>query len=143
MAIKELFGRFFKKEAPASGHYLTGREVRAIAKANAKVMFALEKRKHRTADESEFTTEMRDNGNILEIDDLHTYFFTDQGVVKAVNGVSFDVPQNTVVGVVGESGCGKSVTSMSIMQLLQGPQGQIYSGQIRFKSYDFVRDDKG
>ena len=143
MALKEFFGKFIKKQAPSSGHYLTGREVRAIAKANAKVMFALEKRKHRTADESEFTTVMRDNGNILEIDDLHTYFFTDQGVVKAVNGVSFDVPQNTVVGVVGESGCGKSVTSMSIMQLLQGPQGQIYSGQIRFKSYDFVRDDKG
>ncbi len=143
MAFKEFIGRFFKKEAPTSGHYLTGREVRAIAKANAKVMFALEKRKHRTADESEFTTEMRDSGNILEIDDLHTYFFTDQGIVKAVNGVSFDVPQNTVVGVVGESGCGKSVTSMSIMQLLQGPQGQIYSGQIRFKSYDYVRDDAG
>ena len=143
MALKEFFGKFFKKEAPASGHYLTGREVRAIAKANAKVMFALEKRKHRIADESEFTTTMQDNGNILEIDDLHTYFFTDQGVVKAVNGVSFNVPQNTVVGVVGESGCGKSVTSMSIMQLLQGPQGQIYSGQIRFKAYDFVRDGNG
>ena len=143
MALKEFFGKFFKKQAPTSGHYLTGREVRAIARANAKVMFALEKRKHRTADESEFVTEMRDSGNILEIDELHTYFFTDQGVVKAVNGVSFDVPQNTVVGIVGESGCGKSVTSMSIMQLLQGPQGQIYSGQIRFKSYDFVRDGKG
>ena len=75
MAIKEFFGKFFKKEAPASGHYLTGREVRAIAKANAKVMFALEKRKHRIADESEFVTTMQDNGNILEIDDLHTYFF--------------------------------------------------------------------
>ena len=124
-------------------HYLSGKEVRAIAKENAKVMFALEKRKHRKAEESEFLSTMRDEKNILEIENLHTYFFTDQGVVKAVNGVSFNVPQNATVGVVGESGCGKSVTSMSIMQLLQGPQGQIYSGSIRFKACDYRRDAKG
>ena len=126
-----------------SSHYLSGKEVRAIAKENRKIMNALEKRKHRRADESEFTTEMKDPANILEIDDLHTYFFTDQGVVKAVNGVSFNVPKNATVGVVGESGCGKSVTSMSVMQLLQGPQGQIVSGAIRFNSHDFKRDAKG
>ena len=124
-------------------HYLSGKEVRAIAKANAKVMLALEKRKHRKAEESEFLSTMRNEKNILEIENLHTYFFTDQGVVKAVNGVSFNVPQNSTVGVVGESGCGKSVTSMSIMQLLQGPQGQIYSGSIRFKACDYRRDAKG
>ena len=124
-------------------HYLSGQEVREIAKANAKVMFTLEKRKHRKADESEFLSTMRDEKNILEIENLHTYFFTDQGIVKAVNGVSFNVPQNSTVGVVGESGCGKSVTSMSIMQLLQGPQGQIYSGSIRFKACDYRRDAKG
>ena len=126
-----------------SSHYLSGKEVRAIAKENRKIMNALEKRKHRRADESEFTTEMKDPANILEIDDLHTYFFTDQGVVKAVNGVSFNVPKNATVGVVGESGCGKSVTSMSVMQLLQGPQGQIVSGAIRFNSHDFKRDSHG
>ena len=98
-----------------NSRYLSGKEVRAIAKANAKTMMALEKRKHRKADESEFVTEMKDPNNILEIEDLHTYFFTDQGIVKAVNGVSFDVPKNATVGIVGESGCGKSVTSMSIM----------------------------
>ena len=124
-------------------HYLSGKEVRAIAKENRKIMNALEKRKHRRADESEFTTEMKDPANILEIEDLHTYFFTDQGVVKAVNGVSFNVPKNATVGVVGESGCGKSVTSMSVMQLLQGPQGQIVSGAIRFNSHDFKRDSHG
>ena len=124
-------------------HYLSGKEIRAIAKENAKVMRRLEARKHRKADESEFVTTMKDDRNILEIEDLHTYFFTDQGVVKAVNGVSFNVPRNATVGVVGESGCGKSVTSMSIMQLLQGPQGQIYSGHIRFNSRDFRRDAKG
>ncbi|MBO5511108.1 MAG: ATP-binding cassette domain-containing protein, partial [Clostridia bacterium] len=126
-----------------SSHYLSGKEVRAIAKENRKIMNALEKRKHRRADESEFTTEMKDPANILEIEDLHTYFFTDQGVVKAVNGVSFNVPKNATVGVVGESGCGKSVTSMSVMQLLQGPQGQIVSGAIRFNSHDFKRDSHG
>ncbi|MBQ9069993.1 MAG: ABC transporter ATP-binding protein [Clostridia bacterium] len=104
---------------------------------------ALEKKKHRKADESEFVTEMKDNKNILEIENLHTYFFTDQGVVKAVNGVSFNIPKGSTVGIVGESGCGKSVTSMSVMRLLQGPQGQIYSGSIRFKSYDFKRDGEG
>ena len=134
---------FHKNQKKANGHYLSGKEIRAIAKANAKVMHALEKKKYRKADPSEFITSMKDPQNILEIDDLHTYFFTDQGVVKAVNGVSFNVPQNATVGVVGESGCGKSVTSMSVMRLLQGPQGQIYSGQIRFKSEEFVRDSKG
>ena len=120
--------------------YLTGKEIRAIAKANAKVMMRLEKYKNRKADESEFVTEMKDDRNILEIEDLHTYFFTDQGVVKAVNGVSFNIPKNATVGIVGESGCGKSVTSMSVMRLLQGPQGQIYSGSIRFKAYDYKRE---
>ncbi len=124
-------------------HYLSGKEVRAIAKENAKVMRELEKYKNRKAPESEFVTEMKDDANILEIEDLHSYFFTDQGVVKAVNGVSFNVPQGSTVGVVGESGCGKSVTSMSVMRLLQGPQGQIYSGSIRFKSFDFKLGENG
>ncbi len=130
-------------EEKKNRHYLTGKEIRAIVKENNKVIKALEKKKKRKADESEFTTQMKDASNILEVDDLHTYFFTEQGVVKAVNGVSFEIPQGATVGVVGESGCGKSVTSMSIMRLLQGPYGQIVSGSIRFKSYDFKRDEKG
>ncbi len=123
-------------------NYLSGKEIRAIAKENAKVMKRLEAEKYRKADESEYLTQMKNNDNILEIDDLHTYFFTDQGVVKAVNGVSFDIPKNSTVGVVGESGCGKSVTSMSVMRLLQGPTGQIYSGSIRFNAKDNNGDDK-
>ncbi len=123
--------------------YLTNKEIRAIAKANAKQIKKLEAYKNRKAEESEFLTEMKDDGNILEIDGLHTYFFTEQGVVKAVNGVSYDVPKNKVVGVVGESGCGKSVTSMSVMRLIQGPSGQIVDGSIRFKAYDYKRDEKG
>ena len=121
--------------------YLTGREIKAIAKANAKEMKRLEAYKNRKCDESEYLTEMRSPENILEIEDLHTFFFTEQGVVKAVNGVSYDVPKNAVVGVVGESGCGKSVTSMSVMRLIQGPTGQIVEGSIRFKSHEYKRDE--
>ena len=119
-----------------SGHYLSRKEVRSIAKANAKVMRELEAKKFRKCDESEYLSEMKDPANILEIDSLHSYFFTDQGVVKAVNGVSFEIPAGSTVGVVGESGCGKSVTSMSVMRLLQGPTGQIVEGSIRFRSSD-------
>ena len=132
-----------KTVAKKDNHYLSSREIRAIAKENRKITQALEAKKHRRAKESEFISEMKDDSNILEIEDLHTYFYTDQGVVKAVNGVSFNVPQNSTVGIVGESGCGKSVTSMSVMQLIQGPAGQIVSGQIRFKAQDFRRDKKG
>ncbi|MBQ4561082.1 MAG: ABC transporter ATP-binding protein [Clostridia bacterium] len=117
-----------------SKNYLSGKEIRAIARENKKVMKKLEAYKYRKCDESDYTTEMKNAENILEIEDLHTYFFTDQGVVKAVNGVSFNIPKNATVGVVGESGCGKSVTSMSVMRLLQAPTGQIYSGEIRFKA---------
>ena len=124
-------------------NYLSGREIKAIAKANAKEMKRLEAYKYRKAPESEFVTSMVDDSNILEIEDLHTFFYTEQGVVKAVNGVSYSVPKNSVVGVVGESGCGKSVTSMSVMRLIQGPTGQIVDGSIRFKSYDYKRDEKG
>ena len=132
-----------KSSGEKSSHYLSGKEVREIAKSNKKIMLELEKKKHRKADESEFVTKMRDEKNILEIEDLHTYFFTDQGIVKAVNGVSLNIPKNATVGIVGESGCGKSVTSMSVMQLIQGPTGQIYSGSIRFAAQDFKLDAEG
>ena len=132
-----------KDSKTAEKHYLSGKEIRKIAKENSAIMMELEKKKYRKCEESEFISKMKDDSNILEIEDLHTYFFTDQGVVKAVNGVSFNIPKNSTVGIVGESGCGKSVTSMSVMRLLQGPQGQIYSGSIRFKSEDFKRDENG
>ena len=126
-----------------NGGYLSGREIRAIAKENAKQIKRLEAYKNRRAEESEYLSAMKNPENILEIEDLHTYFYTEQGVVKAVNGVSYDVPKNAVVGIVGESGCGKSVTSMSVMRLIQGPTGQIADGSIRFKSVDYKRDGKG
>ena len=117
-------------------NHLSGKEVRAIAKENMRIIKSLEAYKNRKADESEYLGHMSNPDNILEIDNLHTYFFTEQGVVKAVNGVSFEIPKNTTVGIVGESGCGKSVTSMSVMRLIQGPAGQIYSGSIRFNAKD-------
>ncbi|MBQ6592780.1 MAG: ABC transporter ATP-binding protein [Solobacterium sp.] len=86
---------------------------------------------------------MHDENNAVEFDNLHTYFFTDAGTVKAVDGVSFDIPQGKTVGVVGESGCGKSVTSLSFMRLLQRPQGQTVAGEIRLnlgdKAYDVTK----
>ena len=134
-------GNAKKKDA---SHYISAKEAREIARSNAKEVRALEKfRKRRNVPESEYLTQMRDENNIVEFEDLHTYFFTDLGVSKAVNGVSFDVPKGKVVGIVGESGCGKSVTSMSLMQLVQAPQGQIVSGSIRFnlgdKAYDIAK----
>ncbi len=124
-----------KKNKPEG--YLTGKEIRAISKANRKITGKLEKNwKRKNVPESEYLTQMKDSRNAVEFDDLHTYFFTDAGTVKSVDGVSFDVPIGKTVGVVGESGCGKSVTSLSLMQLLQRPQGQIVSGSIRLNLGD-------
>jgi peptide/nickel transport system ATP-binding protein len=121
--------------------YLSAKESRRISRSNRKITKKFEKQhKRKNVPEKEYLTEMHDPANVLEIDDLHTYFFTDVGTVKAVDGVTFDVPVGKTIGVVGESGCGKSVTSLSIMQLLQRPQGQVVSGEIRLnvgdKAYD-------
>ena len=64
---------------------------------------------------------MGENGLLLEINDLKTHFFTDDGVVKAVDGVSFSIETGKTIGVVGESGCGKSVTALSVMRLISPP----------------------
>ena len=124
--------------------YLSRKEARRISKANRKITGELEKkRKRKNVPESEYLTQMHDPNNAVEFDDLHTYFFTDAGTVKSVDGVSFEVPIGKTVGVVGESGCGKSVTSLSLMQLVQRPQGQIVSGEIRLnlgdKAYDIAK----
>ena len=124
--------------------YLSAKEARKISRENRKITNQYEKkRKRRNVPESEYVTTMKNLENVVEIDNLHTYFFTDAGTVKSVNGVSFDVPIGKTVGVVGESGCGKSVTSLSIMQLVQRPQGQTVEGQIRLnlgdgKAYNIV-----
>ena len=112
-------------------HYISYKESKNIAKENAAAIRALTKQRAAYT-EADYLTEMKDPANIVEFDDLHTFFFTDNGVVKAVNGVTFEIPRGATVGVVGESGCGKSVTSLSLMQLVQAPQGQITGGSIRF-----------
>ncbi len=124
--------------------YLSGREARKISKANRRITDKMEKqRKRKNVPESEYLTTMHDPSNAVEFDNLHTYFFTDAGTVKSVDGVSFEVPLGATVGVVGESGCGKSVTSLSLMQLLQRPQGQVVEGEIRVnlgdKCYDVTK----
>ncbi len=124
--------------------YLSARESRRISKENRKITNEFEKKyKRKNVPESEYLTQMKNPANTLEIENLHTFFFTDIGTAKAVDGVTFEVPIGKTVGVVGESGCGKSVTSLSIMQLLQRPQGQIVEGEIRLnlgdKAYDITK----
>ena len=121
--------------------YLSGKEARRISKENRKITATLEKkRKRKNVPESEYLTEMKNPENTVEFENLRTYFYTDAGTVKSVDSVSFSVPQGKTVGVVGESGCGKSVTSLSLMQLLQRPQGQIVDGAIRLNTGDKVYD---
>ena len=124
--------------------YISGRESRRITRFNRRVTRKLEKERHdANKDPALYTTAMKDPNNVVEFDNVCTYFFTDVGVVKAVDGVTFNVPRCSTVGVVGESGCGKSVTSLSLMQLLARPTGQTVGGEIRFnlgdgKAYNIV-----
>ncbi len=130
--------------AKKDSNFISARESRRISKENQKITRRLDKRLSRKhVPESEFLTQMKDPQNVVEFDDLHTYFFTDVGTVKAVDGVSFNVPAGKTVGIVGESGCGKSVTSLSLMQLVQRPNGQVVSGEMRLnlgdKAYDVAK----
>ncbi len=83
-------------------------------------------------------TEQKTKQPLLEVKNLKTYFYTEDGVVKAVDGIDFHVFPGEVMGLVGESGCGKSVTSLSIMRLIS-PPGKIVSGEIIFEGKDLVR----
>jgi peptide/nickel transport system ATP-binding protein len=75
---------------------------------------------------------------LLEVEDLRTHFFTRDGVVRAVDGVSFSIQPGETLALVGESGCGKSVTSLSIMRLIASPPGRVVSGSIRFNGRDLL-----
>lgn len=132
-----------KKEGKKNSNYMTLKESRNILKHNIQQMRYYENLKKKNTDPSNYITTMKDKNNIIEIEDLETVFFTDNGTVKSVNKVSFNIPKGKIVGVVGESGCGKSVTSLSIMQLVQSPQGQVVGGQIRFNSDDLGEDENG
>ena len=81
---------------------------------------------------------MENNNNVLEIRGLNSYFFTEKGVAPAVDGLDLDVPKGKIIGLVGESGCGKSMTVKSIMGLLKYP-GRVAGGSIRFEDQDLTR----
>ena len=129
--------------ASKKSNYISIKESREIIKYNIKQMKYYESLKNRKANPDEYIVPMKDSKNLIEVDNLKTVFFTDNGTVMSVNGVSFEVPKNKIIGIVGESGCGKSVTSLSIMQLVQAPQGQIIEGEIRFNSDILSYNEKG
>ena len=127
----------FKKKDNKGVGYISAKTSRKISKFNRKVTKKLEREREDAGKDPElYTTTMKDPNNVVEFDNVCTYFFTDIGTVRAVDGVSFDVPKCSTVGIVGESGCGKSVTSLSLMQLLQRPSGQTVGGEIRFNVGD-------
>ena len=76
---------------------------------------------------------------VLEVKDLQTYFVTRWGIVKAVDGVSFNLRKGETLGIVGESGCGKSVTALSILRLIPEPPGVVTANAIRFDGVDLLR----
>ena len=79
--------------------------------------------------------------NLLEINDLATYFFTHDGVVKAVDGVSYSLEEGEIMGIVGESGCGKSVSALSVMGLVASPPGRIVNGSVLFEGDNLLEMD--
>ncbi len=79
------------------------------------------------------------NGNLLEVKDLRTYFHTEDGTVKAVDGITFDLQRGETLGIVGESGSGKSVTNLSIIRLVPTPPGEIVGGEVRFNNQDILK----
>lgn len=81
-------------------------------------------------------------GELLSIHNLKTYFYTRQGIVKAIDGVSFDIRKGEIFGLVGESGCGKSVTALSIMRLVPDPPGKIVHGDILFEGKSLLNRDE-
>jgi peptide/nickel transport system ATP-binding protein len=87
------------------------------------------------------TPAARPAADVLEVADLQTYFFTRGGLVKAVDGVSFSVPRGATLAIVGESGCGKSVTALSLMRLVADPPGRIVGGSIRLDGVDLLQLD--
>lgn len=134
-----LFDKLKGNGKPKDDTHISARESAKISRENRRITNIIEKeRNRRNVPESEYLTSMKNPENVVEFDNLHTYFFTDIGTVKAVDGVTFDIPKGRTVGVVGESGCGKSVTALSLMQLVQRPQGQIVEGAIRFDAGDKV-----
>ena len=131
--ILSILEKFNLKAKFTDDQHVSARELAKISRENRRITDTFERQHNRkNVPESEYLVAMKNPANVVEFENLRTYFFTDIGTVKAVDGVSFEIPRGKTVGVVGESGCGKSVTSLSLMQLVQRPQGQIVEGAIRF-----------
>ncbi len=81
-------------------------------------------------------------GTLLEVKNLKTYFFTDDGVVKAVDGINYDLQEGETIGLVGESGCGKSVSALSLLRLIQSPPGRIVDGEVWFEGENLLKVDE-
>lgn len=81
-------------------------------------------------------------GTLLEVKDLTTYFYTSDGIVKAVDGISYDIQEGETVSLVGESGCGKSVSALSIMRLIPNPPGRTVAGEVLFEGQDVLKMDE-
>ena len=116
-------------------------KARVRARAEKKLLRQLERqnnRKHTPL--GDYQTQMKNPEHVLEVDQLQSWFFTDAGILKAVDGVSFSVSKGQTVCLAGESGCGKSVLGLSLMRLLPRPQGQIVGGEIRLDTGGSVCD---
>jgi oligopeptide transport system ATP-binding protein len=81
-------------------------------------------------------------GTLLEVKDLKTYFYTDNGIVKAVDGISYDLDEGETIGLVGESGCGKSVSALSLLRLIPSPPGKIVDGEVLFEGENLLEVDE-
>src|SRR5437868_15545592 len=79
---------------------------------------------------------------LLQVKDLRTYFYTDEGIVKAVDGVTYDVQEGETLALVGESGCGKSISALSLLKLIPIPPGRIVSGEVLFDGEDILKLDE-
>ncbi|MDO4581467.1 MAG: ABC transporter ATP-binding protein [Bacillota bacterium] len=98
---------------------------------NRRMIADYQRRSRRHIPPEQYMCELHDAANVLEVEDLHSCFITEEGLLKAVDGVSFAIPRGQTLALVGESGCGKSTTALSLMRLLPAPQGQITGGAIR------------
>ena len=92
---------------------------------------------NKSTDEVAIETRTDESQKLLEVKNLKTYFYTEEGIVKAVDGVSFNIYEDEVLGLVGETGCGKSVTALSILQLVRAP-GKIIDGSVHFKGENLL-----
>ena len=123
-------GLFGKKNE----NYISSKETKRISKENRRITGEIEKKRNRkNIPESEYITTMKNPDNVVEFDNVHTYFFTDIGTVKAVDGVSFEVPQGKTVGIVGESGCGKSTLAKMLVGSLP-----VSSGKMELSGVDYA-----